>query len=110
MPGSFDSNWNFKVQYSCLTGNAQLAIIWMKMSQILGDPYYREIAIEMIEQLKSTQSLNCKNEGIRGGIAGSYPIWGDYVRFGYPNWASKFFADAIILRMSEISGHTPKFR
>lgn len=100
MPGSFDSKWNYMGQYSCLTGNAQLAIIWMKLSQIFGDPYYLEIASEMIEQLKTTQSLNSKNEGIRGGIAGSYPIWGDYVSFGYPNWASKFFADAIILKMN----------
>jgi uncharacterized protein YyaL (SSP411 family) len=103
MPGSFDNNWDFKINYSCLTGNAQLAIIWMKLSQITGDPYYHEIAMELVEQLKTTQSLKSNNEGIRGGIAGSYPIWGDYVSFGYPNWASKFFADAIILKMSIIS-------
>jgi len=25
------------------------------------------------------------------------PIWGGYSRFEYPNWAPKFFADALIL-------------
>jgi uncharacterized protein YyaL (SSP411 family) len=99
MPGSFNSSWNFNGRYSCLTGNAQLAIIWMKLSEILGDRSYLEIAFEMIEQLKSTQSLESKNEGIRGGIAGSYPIWGNYVSFGYPNWASKFFADALLFKL-----------
>jgi hypothetical protein len=40
---------------------------------------------------------------VRGGIAGSAPIWGDYSRFEYPNWAAKFFADALMMDMADIS-------
>jgi len=36
---------------------------------------------------------------VRGGIAGSWPIWGAYSRFEFPNWAAKFFADALMLNM-----------
>ena len=37
------------------------------------------------------------NKGIRGGIAGCYPVWGGYIQYGYPNWAAKFFIDALLL-------------
>ena len=40
---------------------------------------------------------------LRGGIAGSAPIWGDYSRFEFPNWAAKFFADALMMDMLDIS-------
>jgi hypothetical protein len=40
---------------------------------------------------------------VRGGIAGSAPIWGDYSRFEYPNWAAKFFADALMMDLHDIS-------
>ena len=41
---------------------------------------------------------------MRGGIPGSYPIWGDYARYSYPNWPAKFFADAVMLQESVMSG------
>ena len=37
------------------------------------------------------------NRNVRGAVAGSYPIWGGYIRFGFPNWAAKFLADAIMM-------------
>jgi hypothetical protein len=33
----------------------------------------------------------------RGGIKGSHPINGGYHPWQYPNWAAKFFADALML-------------
>jgi hypothetical protein len=30
-------------------------------------------------------------------VKGSFPVSGGYVTFQYPNWASKFFIDAISL-------------
>jgi hypothetical protein len=30
-------------------------------------------------------------------VKGSFPVSGGYVRFQYPNWACKFFVDAISL-------------
>ena len=46
----------------------------------------------------------CARRRIRGGIAGAYPIWGGYERLGYPNWAAKFFADALMLQESVMRG------
>ena len=44
------------------------------------------------------QNLYSNNLGIRGGISGSHPIWGEYMKYSYPNYAVKFFADAIMLQ------------
>jgi hypothetical protein len=32
-----------------------------------------------------------------GALPGSYPVWGRYEPFGFPNWATKFFADSLLL-------------
>ena len=47
--------------------------------------------------LKGRQVLRNVNDKIYGAIAGSYPIWGKYIHFTYPNWAVKFFVDALLL-------------
>ena len=43
------------------------------------------------------QDLATPNPAVRGAIKGSQPIWGRYAPFSYPNWATKFFIDAVLL-------------
>lgn len=100
LSASFNDKWESEGHYSCLTGNVQMAIIWLKMYKISNDERFLNAALKIIDQVKATQSLNCKSLGIKGGIAGSYPIWGKYERFTLVNWATKFFADAIMLKKS----------
>ena len=102
LPGTFDKNWESKDNYSCLTGNVQIAIIWLKLYQINNDARLLNAALKTIDKVKTRQFIDSKNPGIRGGIPGSYPVWGSYNPFTYPNWATKFFADAIMLQESII--------
>ena len=44
----------------------------------------------------SHQDINTTDPNIRGGIKGSQPIYGRYSPFSYPNWAAKFFIDAVL--------------
>ncbi len=53
-------------------------------------------ALKLLDQVKATQSVGSRHAGIRGGVPGSNPIWGWYLRLTYPNWAAKFFADALM--------------
>jgi hypothetical protein len=69
------------------------------------DPGYLVAARRAIAFVASTQDLMADHPGVRGGIAGSYPIYGRYGRFKYPNWAAKFFADALLALVGE---PTPK--
>ena len=37
-------------------------------------------------------------------MKGSHPIWGPYEADDYPNWAAKFFADALLLEGAVAAG------
>jgi hypothetical protein len=98
LPGAFTEGWQPALRASCLTGSCQLAIVWMKLYQIFDDIRFLNAALKLLDQVKRTQSLTHRHPGVRGGISGSYPFWGQYERFGYPNWAAKFFVDALLLQ------------
>lgn len=93
----YDSEWRSSARFSCLTGDAQIAKTWLQIYQTNRDPRFLNAALKMNDFVKSTQDLRSRNPGIRGGVKGSHPIWGRYIRFSYPNWAAKFFVDALML-------------
>jgi hypothetical protein len=97
MPGDFDRTWKSDAKYSCLTGDAQIAGIWLQLFEITQDTRYLSAALKLNDYVKSTQSLNSLHPGIRGGIKGSQPIWGSYTPYTFINWGAKFFADSLML-------------
>ena len=97
LPGRLKRNWEGSVNWSCLTGDAQLAIIWLKLYQKTHDRSYLEGAHRVIEFLKSKQNCITSELGLKGGIKGSYPFDGVYGKFEILNWATKFFVDALLL-------------
>jgi uncharacterized protein YyaL (SSP411 family) len=94
LKGAYDEEWNGS-SYYCLTGNAQVAIIWLRLAELTGETRYRSAAEREVEFLKTAHRLD-ESPTVRGGLPGSRPIWGPYLRFRYPNWAAKFFADALL--------------
>lgn len=99
LAGRFDRTWQPAVQWSCLTGDAQTAIVWLRLHELTHEARYADAAMRLITYLCGTQDLSSGNPGIRGGIAGSQPIWGGYGQYEYLNWAAKFFADAMLLAL-----------
>jgi hypothetical protein len=73
------------------------------MAQACGLEWMREPARRAIDYVKRTQRLSDPSDNIRGGIPGSAPIWGAYARFEYPNWAAKFFADALMMDEADVA-------
>lgn len=101
IPAKYNNQWQgAENHYSCLTGNAQLGILFHKYYPIFNDQRFSYIYQEILESLKTVQNLSIKNTGIQGGIPGSYPIWGKYMKYIYPNWAVKFFADLLLLELT----------
>ncbi len=102
LAGTFADGWLPRAGYCCLTGLAQTVLIWQRLGHAgAGDGLEAHI--------RSGLDYLCRNhyrdgdQGPRdGGIAGSVPIWGDYSRFEYPNWAAKFFADALLQDVADI--------
>ncbi len=99
LSANLDKKWKPAAQYSCVTGDAQLGIIWLKLFKQTGDARYLNGALKILDYVKSTQSLTAGNLGIRGAVPGSSPCWGKYNPFSFPNWATKFFADALMLQI-----------
>lgn len=96
LPGMLDWRWKGAADYACLTGNAQMALIWFKLYRLIGGTHFINAAFKAIDLIKRAQPMDNPNPGIRGGIAGSDPVWGGYIFVGIPNWAAKYFIDALL--------------
>jgi len=94
MPGDFDQKWRGNFNYTCLTGDAQISIVWQKIYSLTGDARFLNASLKMNDHLKAKQ-MRFPVNAVRGGISGSYPIWGAYHPFWLPSWAAKFFIDAL---------------
>lgn len=99
LPGRLNNEWKGAVNWTCVTGNAQMALNWLRLSHITG-------AADLVEPAKlanrynmSVQDIRTRNLCLRGGIKGSHPIDGGYMTGRYPNWAAKFFMDALMLEL-----------
>ena len=98
LPGQIDGRTVERTSYCCLTGNCQLAISWAKLHESSGYEPFRDAAIRALSYVMSCQDIDTNDFNVRGAIKGSHPIWGRYAPLSYPNWATKFFIDAMILR------------
>jgi len=98
LPGRLDARWRPAASYACLTGNAQMALIWLELHRIEGDPALVDAALRAIDLVKRAQVMHSSDPGLRGGVAGSDPMWGTYIELAVPNWAAKFFVDALLAK------------
>jgi hypothetical protein len=104
LAGRLDERWQPTVSWRCPSGEAQIAVVLHRLARELPDRGYREAAGRLVDDVSWAQSSLA---GVRqpapasgpaaGGVPGSFPLWGAYVRFGLPNWAAKFWLDALML-------------
>lgn len=97
LPGRLDREWHEAVSWTCVTGNAQMAIIWLRLAEIKGRAQSRDCAERANRFNLLIQDNDAMDPGMRGGMSGSYPLSGGYMTRRYPNWATKFFMDALML-------------
>jgi hypothetical protein len=98
LAGRFDSRWKPAAGFVCLTGSCQLAVVAYRFDEALRRRDFVASADRLIGFVKATQRLASEDTNIIGAIAGSYPILGAYITTGFPNWAAKYFTDALLLR------------
>jgi uncharacterized protein YyaL (SSP411 family) len=96
LPGKLDADWSGAASWSCLTGNVQIAHSLLFLYETTGHKPYRSAAYELNGAVRRTLRVDDPPE-TRGAIKGSFPIDGDYGRFEYPNWATKFAIDSFTL-------------
>jgi hypothetical protein len=100
IPGCIGPDFRGAVDWCCLTGSAQTAIVWGRLFQLTGDPRYREGMQRATRYLMRRHDVDNPDPGLRGGLPGSWPVWGDYGRLKVLNWATNFFVEALLLQRS----------
>lgn len=99
LPGELDGNWRPRANYACLTGNAQLAQVWLALNRREEDRALVQAADTALAEVRAAQAMDLTNPALLGAIPGSNPLWGGYLPSTFPNWAAKFFIDAELERI-----------
>jgi uncharacterized protein YyaL (SSP411 family) len=104
LAGRLDERWRGVVPWRCVTGDAQVATVLHRLDQHCPRNGYAQTARQLISEVAGIQrALTGGNDVTNNGgpavvgVPGSFPIWGQYMRFALPNWAAKFYLDALLL-------------
>ena len=68
LPGVLNYKWEPQSMYSCLTGNSQLALIWLRLYKITKNKRYLEAAIKSIDSVKFCIDLKVLKKGLEEGF------------------------------------------
>lgn len=97
IPGRQREDFAAAVEWCCLTGSAQTSIVWGELYLITRDEKYRTAVRIVNRYLMAHHDIRNPDLRLRGGLAGSWPVWGDYGRLLILNWATKFLVDALTM-------------
>jgi folate-dependent phosphoribosylglycinamide formyltransferase PurN len=103
LPGLIGGDWRGRSRYACLTGNCQMALIWFRLHSLSRNLRLVNAALKAIDLVKLAQPMRNPNPGLFGGIPGSDPIHGSYIEGAVPNWAAKYFIDALLEKRRVLS-------
>ena len=96
LTANYDADWRPAARHACLTGTAQLGGVWLRLFELTGDPRWLNAGLKAVEQAAARQE-RVPWAQLKGALAGSFPLWGRYAPLQYPNWATKFLADSLML-------------
>lgn len=96
LAGRFTRSWQAATWSRCLPGEAQMALIWLKLYRHSGDARFLNAALKLNDELRQLQCVTAPRNWL-GALAGSCPFSRGYAAWKYPNWAAKFFCDSLML-------------
>jgi hypothetical protein len=98
LPGRQRHDFTAAADWCCLTGSAQTSAVWSQLYLLTHDEKYRT-AVEIVNRyLMARHDIRNADLRLRGGLPGSWPVWGAYGRLQILNWATKFLLDALTLQ------------
>ena len=95
LSGYLSPAWAPLDDWSCVTGNSQMALNWLRLAKVTGERGLVDHAVRANRFNMRLQKLDGPLT-MRGAMKGSHPIGGDYMTWRFPNWATKFFMDALM--------------
>lgn len=93
----YNENYEPQNREKCITGLSQWAGVCLELFEITKNEKYNKEALKNIYYLKSKQIFS-NNKYLNGGLTGSLPIHGKYLKYSIPNWGMKFFIDTLLIR------------
>ena len=98
----YNERWMPVDRSRCLTGLAQVALVWVRFFQSTREERYAGAAREAVDYLRRHQLLSTSVPALRGGLCGSAPVWGRYFPLRLPNWGVKFYLDLLLFGEAHI--------
>jgi hypothetical protein len=100
--GRLGERWQPAVSWRCPTGDAQIAVMLHRVARHRPAGGYPDVARSIVLDLAAVQTSLGSGSSVRGGVPGSFPVWGEYMRLAVPNWAAKFYLDALMLETAGV--------
>ena len=100
LAGEYDTDWKGNYSVRCLTGEAQLSIIYRRLYKLYNDEKYERVADKLLLQISTKQNRFPYLKNMIGGFIASAPFYGKYMRFMMNNWTCKFDIDALLLSIN----------
>jgi uncharacterized protein YyaL (SSP411 family) len=97
LAGRWREDWTPAVDWVCLTGSAQIALVCLRLNELRPNPARVETARRLLSFVSATALTEGYHPGLLGGIHGSWPFSGGYGQYCVLNWATKFYSDAVML-------------
>lgn len=97
LPGRQRQDFTAAADWCCLTGSAQTSAVWSQLYLLRHDQKYRTAVDVVNRYLMARHDVRNADLRLRGGVPGSWPVWGGYGRLQILNWATKFLLDALTL-------------
>ncbi|GLZ38115.1 prenyltransferase/squalene oxidase repeat-containing protein [Actinokineospora sp. NBRC 105648] len=103
LPGQIGGGFTPAADYACLTGDAQLVTVWLDTAKRHRGDELRARAAAVVDRLVELQVRQPLEPAAVGALPGSWPLSGGFEPAAFPNWATKFLADAV-LNLAEATG------
>jgi hypothetical protein len=97
LPASYDAAWRPRARHECLTGTAQLGGVWLRLFELTRESRFLVAGMRAVERAAAHQLWDPGSINTYGALPGSYPIYGRYAPLAFPNWATKFLIDSLLL-------------
>lgn len=107
LPAFTSDDWtSFKDLYGvrsslCLTGYSQIAIVFFKIYKHDNDLRFLSAALKINDIVSAIGNYRSLNKGISFGLAGSYPVNGNYQPYKFVNWSAKYHAESVLLSLGK---------
>ncbi len=96
--GCYDERYRPQGEERCLPGLAQWSAVCQRLATLGLDAAYARQARASLDYLKTRQYLS-HHPHLHGGLPGSDPVHGRYLRLAIPNWGVRAFIDALLAQI-----------